>query len=105
MPSSWLWISGIPREIDPLLGVIFHLLGAYLLAVALLAELARRNSGLRYAASVVLLCAVTLDLGCAYWAWHDQVLPTPAAIVFCLIDLFWIVAFSWLLVSRKTVRK
>lgn len=88
-PVSWLWVAGLSTTVSPESALVFGVLGAYLLSLAVGAWLAARNVRAHRGIVWVLLISQILDFLTTVSAVFDGALPRLQGTGFLVVTVVW----------------
>ncbi|MFN4895835.1 MAG: hypothetical protein ACK5GN_00985 [Pseudomonadota bacterium] len=88
-PTSWLWSAGLPTSLSPELSLVFGVLGAYLLSLAVAAWIASRNPVINQSIVKILLISQVLDFFTTLQAVYSGGLPRLPGTLFLVVTVVW----------------
>jgi hypothetical protein len=96
-PWLWLWASGLPTAISNELGLVFGVIGAYLLAFAVGATIASMHPRLHGGLILTLIAANVFDFVVTLRAVVAGLLPTLNGAIFIAATIVWatLLTIAW----------
>jgi len=96
-PKVWLWTAGLPTVVSSELGLVFGVLGVYLISLSIGAFIASRNPSLHRGVILILLLSQILDFLCTLNAVYAGSLPRLQGTVFLVATVVWstVLSIAW----------
>jgi hypothetical protein len=96
-PVSWLWTAGLNTLISPELGLVFSVLGSYLLSLSIGAWIASRSPAKHRGIIAVLLASQICDFFATLLAVYSGSLPRLPGTGFLVLTVIWstVLGLAW----------
>jgi hypothetical protein len=106
-PVSWLWAAGLGTAVSQELALVFSVLGAYLLSLALGAFIASRNPSAHRGVICLLLSSQVFDFLVTVHAVYNGSLPRLPGTIFLVATVVWstLLALCWRTCAPKTTEQ
>jgi hypothetical protein len=103
-PVSWLWASGLPTTLSPVLTVLFQVLGVYLCALAAGSLIACKSPQVNSGLILTLALANAFDFIATLGSLIRGDLPALNGGLFLAVSMIWttLLALVWLQAQEKT---
>lgn len=96
-PASWLWTAGLHTAVSPELGLVFGVLGSYLLSLSIGAWVASRSPVKHQGIIAVLLASQICDFFATLLAVYNGSLPRLSGTGFLVVTVIWstVLGLAW----------
>lgn len=105
-PVSWLWASGLPTTLSPVLTVLFEVLGAYLCSLAIGSLIAYKSPQVNSGLILTLVLANAFDFMATLGALIRGDLPALNGGLFLAVAMVWttLLVLVWLAAKENSTR-